>query len=200
MHSSVTPDDCQALHGLQHRTSISRIAVGDEERQEDRERRVQNEDRSISPFSHYNDRRMINTHPPVKPLHTQTTAPASSWHTLAAKPGRITRNMLHTTIQLVSLVLFCSFLIPYMHYSRTKMAAECEACKYNALADYEKGLAECEITTGANFTAEEGGKFLLSRLEVIAIMVLACIWQYVTWIVQDKLVTRLLCLTVKATN
>lgn len=200
MHSSVTPDDCQALHGLQHRTSISRMVVVDQDGKEEGEDRIQTEDRSVSPFSHYGDRRMTATRQLSEPLLTQSIAAESSPCKLQAKPGLITANLLNTIIQLASLVLFCSFLIPYMHYSRTKMAAANEACKYNALADYEKGLAECEIMARTNFSAEEGGTFVLSLLELLAIMVLACVWQYLTWIAQDRFVTRLLGPAAKAKN
>lgn len=190
MHSSVTAEDCQVLHGLHHRPSTSHIDVvgGGENGDRESEGKVQVADGTVISLSPNDDQQMAITHSPVEPVLYQTRATAHSEHQVKAAPDP---NALFTIIQLASIVVLCGFLIPYMHYSRTKMSAKGEACKYNALTGYEKNLAECETVAGTKFGSEARGIFHVNWLEVFTIMATACGWQFLTWMLHDRLVTRL---------
>lgn len=188
MHSSVTTEDCQVLHGLHHRPSTSHIDVVSEEENGEGEAgaKVQIADGTVFPPSPNDDQQMAITHSPVEPVLYQTRETAHSGHQVKAAP-----NALFTIIKLASIVILCGFLIPFMHYSRTKMSAEGEACKSNALTGYEKKLAECKAVAGTNFDLEARGIFRVNWLEVFTIMAMACGWQFLTWILHERLVTRL---------
>lgn len=128
-------------------------------------------------------------HQSVQLSSSQTSAPSIAECTF--ETDWIAPHVLRALIQLASSVGFCALLIPYMHHTRSSMSVECETCKSNALVEYEKTLAQCELKTVTNFSLGGGGTFGLSCFEVFTIMGLSCAWQYLTWLVQDQLVTRI---------
>jgi hypothetical protein len=128
-------------------------------------------------------------HQSVELSPSQTSAPSIAECNF--KADWLAPHVLRATFQLASGVVFCALLIPYMHYSRTNMSVECEACKSNALAEYENKLAQCEFQTTTKFSLAGGGTFGLNCLEVLTIMAASCAWQYLTWLFQDQLVTRI---------
>ncbi|KEF52924.1 uncharacterized protein A1O9_10830 [Exophiala aquamarina CBS 119918] len=177
MKSALEHEDCQVLHGLQHRSSASGGIVVDD----------QEEDPAVGAAA------AGHTEEGTQSFERPTPARGTVERFIAERKSRrawMSPGLLRQIIQLVSVASSCALLIPYMHRSRMKMSVQCETCKANALVEYENNLTQCETIAGANFNPR-GGTVGLNWREVFTIMCLSCAWQYLTWLFQDTLCTRI---------
>ncbi|EXJ75210.1 uncharacterized protein A1O5_01906 [Cladophialophora psammophila CBS 110553] len=123
MDTDDVADDCQVLHGLQHRQPTSK----DEPIEE-----------AARPAM-------------VAELSTAQSDGASLIGSYPFRQF-LTPNAIHIALQLFSVIAFCALLFPYLRYTRSKKAAVHEICKQNARSLYESRLALCDARAATDFS------------------------------------------------
>ncbi len=119
----------------------------------------------------------------LDPKPRANSSPFPSWMSRYMTP-----NAIHLTLQILSIITFCSLLVPYMQYSRAKKAANNEICMQDAQTLYVNNLTQCEVKTA---TSLRGGVLGLNWVEMALLMAVAAVWQYAAWFAQGWLIVRI---------